>query len=133
MYRVACAATAQPGLGFGNLIGINRISVAVSYADNAGSGRGLGINGNRKIGRKGVVLLLLSLAVTVSVCAPSRQWRGRGVGVAPDAGITLDDNNAARYSVWCVRNLVHLCTPVGVSSLRAPDARRHRKYPAHHL
>ncbi|MDI5349589.1 dihydroxy-acid dehydratase, partial [Salmonella enterica subsp. enterica serovar Kentucky] len=38
---VACgAATAQPGLGFlGNLIGINRISVAVSYADNAGGGR----------------------------------------------------------------------------------------------
>ncbi len=51
----------------GNLIGINRISVAVSYADNAGGSRGTGINGNRKIGRKGVVLPLLSLAVTVKV------------------------------------------------------------------
>ncbi len=103
---IACgAATAQPGLGFlGNLIGINRISVAVSYADNAGSGRGLGINGNRKIGRK-----RRGVAVTVAGrhgkgVGVVRQWRGRGVSVAPDAGIT-DDNicypGAILIQVYC--------------------------------
>lgn len=66
---VACgAATAQPGLGFlGNLIGINRISVAVSYADNAGGGRAWVSMVIVKSVEKGVVLPLLSLAVTVKV------------------------------------------------------------------
>lgn len=66
---VACgAATAQPGLGFlGNLIGINRISVAVSYADNAGAAGAWVSMVIVKSVEKGVVLPLLSLAVTVKV------------------------------------------------------------------
>ncbi len=82
------------GWDSGNLIGINRISVAVSYADNAGAAGARVSMVIVKSVEKGVVLPLLSLAVTAACrCRPpvARPWCRR----SPDAGIT-DDTSAIR-------------------------------------